>query len=111
MPERLQRSQLSEEERRVRSQLAQLVSSYGFVRGNLSVREKVCGKPNCRCARGEKHLAIYLVASDGGHLRQLFIPPSLEAKAREWIENHQRIRQLLEELSQIAWDRLKRREP
>jgi hypothetical protein len=74
------------------------------------MREKSCGKPTCRCARGEKHPALYLVASEGGKLRQLFIPRSLEDETRECVEAYQKIRELLEELSQIYWDKLKRRE-
>jgi hypothetical protein len=102
---------MSPQERELRSRLAQLIGSLGLVRGTLTVREKSCGKPTCHCARGEKHRAPYLSASEEGKLRQLFIPLELEDKARGWVENYQRIRQLLEELSQLHWDKLKRREP
>ena len=53
---------------------------------------------------------MYLVASDDGKLRQLFIPRKLELEARECVETYQKIRELLEELSQIHWDKLQRRE-
>lgn len=109
MPDRLHRAQLSGEERQLRSRLAQLISGWGYVRGTLSVREKVCGKPNCRCARGERHRALYLVASENGKLKQLYIPRSLESDVRSWIETYQQIRQLLEELSRRQWEKLKRR--
>ena len=105
------RAQMSPRERELRSRLAQLINSLGLVRGSLTVREKSCGKPTCHCARGEKHRAPYLTASEEGKLRQLFIPLDLEEQARSWVDNYQRIRQLLEELSQIHWDKLKRREP
>lgn len=110
MPGRVHRTQLSEAERRLRSQLAQLITGFGYVRGTLSVREKVCGKVNCRCARGETHRALYLVASENGKLKQLYVPRSLEAEARGWVESYQKIRQLLEELSRRQWEKLKRRE-
>ncbi len=97
-------------EREIRSRLAQLLSRAALVRGSLSIREKSCGKPTCRCARGDKHRAVYLVASDGGKLRQLFIPGKLEPQARECVEAYQRMRELLEELSQIYRDKLQRRE-
>jgi hypothetical protein len=111
MPEREPFTQMTARERELRGQLAELIAEAGFVRGTLSVREKSCGKPTCRCARGEKHIAFYLVASEGGKIRQLYIPRSLEAKARRWIEGYHQIRAVLEELSQLHWDRLKRREP
>ena len=97
-------------EREIRSRLAQLLSRAALVRGSLSVREKSCGKPTCRCARGDKHRAVYLAASESGKLRQLFIPGKLEPQARECVETYQRIRELLEELSQIHWNKLQRRE-
>ncbi len=109
MPD-IPKARMGSEERELRSRLAQLLSRAALVRGSLSVREKSCGKPSCRCARGEKHRAVYLVASDEGKLRQLFVPRSLEADARECVEAYQRIRELLEELSKLHWDKLQRRE-
>jgi hypothetical protein len=66
---------MSPRERELRSELKQLLLSLGLVRGNLSVRRRSCGKPSCHCMQGgDKHPALYLVASEGGKLRQLFIP-------------------------------------
>jgi hypothetical protein len=107
---RLVRPHLSDEERELRSKLAQLISSYGFVRGNLSPRERSCGRANCRCARGEKHHAVYLVASSEGKFNQLFVPSELQGTAQEWVETYHQIRQLLEELSRRQWEKLRRRE-
>jgi hypothetical protein len=81
-----------------------------MVRGTLSVREKVCGRPNCRCARGEKHRAVYLVASSGGKLQQLSIPRELEPQVRRWVETYQDLRAQLEELSQMHWEKLRDRD-
>ncbi len=102
---------MTPEERQLRSRLAQLISGKGLVRASLSVRERSCGKPNCRCARGQKHRAVYLVASKGGKLQQLFIPKALESKAQQWVDEYRRVRELLEEISGLYWDKLKRREP
>jgi hypothetical protein len=101
---------MSPREREIRSRLNQLIAREAMARGNLSERGKVCGKPNCRCASGEKHPALYLVASDEGRLRQLFIPRKMEAQARDCVEVYHKIRELLEELSQIYWDKLKKRD-
>lgn len=32
-----------------------------------------CGKPNCRCARGEKHEAYYRFWREGGRLRKEYV--------------------------------------
>jgi hypothetical protein len=108
---RLDRAHLPEEERRLRSELAQLVGSYGWVRGTLQHRDKVCGKPTCRCARGEPHPATYLVASDEGKLNQLFIPRTLVQTTEEWVATYHRIREILETLSKLQRETLTRREP
>jgi hypothetical protein len=101
---------MSPRERELRSELKQLLLSMGLVRGNLSVRERTCGKASCHCMRGgAKHTAVYLVASEGGKLRQLFIPRALEPQAREWAEAYQRLRALLEELSELHWQKLQQR--
>lgn len=109
MPD-IHKSRMSDRERELRSRLAQLATQVGMVRGAISEREKVCGKKNCRCAQGQKHRALYLVASEDGRPRQLFIPAKLETETRECVEAYQRIREILEELSQIHWNKLKARE-
>jgi hypothetical protein len=102
---------MSAEERQLRSQLVQLLSGAGLLRASLNPRQKVCGKPGCRCARGEKHSALYVVVSEEGKPQQLFVPHTLEPQARQWVSSYQRIRELLDELSRIYWDKLSRREP
>ena len=111
IPPRISRAQMSPQERHLRSQLVQLLSGVGFLRATLNPRHKVCGKPGCRCARGERHSALYVVAREDGKSHQLFVPRSLEPQARQWVASYQRIRELLEELSRLYWDKLSRREP
>ncbi|MCI0561973.1 MAG: hypothetical protein MN733_26090 [Nitrososphaera sp.] len=97
-------------ERDFRSRLAQLISGSGLMRGTLTVREKVCGKSTCKCARGERHVALYLMASKDGKTRQLFIPHSREAEVRKWLEQYRRAEALLEEISDLHWGKIQNRE-
>jgi hypothetical protein len=97
-------------ERRSRSALAGLVSQRGLLRGNLLERRRVCGKANCRCARGELHAGLYLVFSEGGKLRQLFIPKTWESRVRLWVQDYHEVRQLLEEISRLYVEKLRQRE-
>lgn len=107
----MKRAQMSPQERAWRSELARLVSSQPLVRGYLSDRERVCGKPTCHCARGEKHRSLYLVCSRDGRPRQLFIPREREEQVKEWVAHHQRLRELLEHISEAGWERLRQKEP
>lgn len=106
----ISRAHMSARERDLRSKLAKLLHSAGILRGTLNVRERVCGKPNCKCTRGEKHVSLYVVASEGGKQRQLFVPKDWEDDVRLWVRNHQEIRELTEELSQLYWRKVQKRE-
>ena len=105
------RGAMSREEREARSRLRQLIlRDIGLLRGTLSVRQTVCGKPNCKCARGERHTSHVLVASYEGRPRQLYVPASLVPVVRQWIGEYRKIRELLEDLSIAHWDKIQRRE-
>jgi hypothetical protein len=104
------RAKLGSRERDVRSSLSQLAYQSGLLRGSLSVRERACGKSGCKCTRGEKHVSLYLVVSERGKYRQLFIPKDLESLVRSWVENHRRAQRLLAEVSRICLDKVHKRE-
>ena len=105
------RSKMGAAERTLRSRLTRILHSEGILRGNLSVRERTCGKPNCRCMTGgEKHSAVYLVFSEGGKYQQVFVPKALHERVRQWVENHKKARDLLEEISQLHSSKLRNRE-
>ena len=104
------RSKMTAAERRTRSQLAQLLSQRGVIRGTLLVRKRKCGKANCRCARGEGHESLFLVISENGRTRQFFVPKDWESRVRQWVADYHRVRDLLEEVSRIYWDKLRNRQ-
>jgi len=97
-------------ERETRSKLARLVHGEGLLRGSLSLRERTCGKPSCKCAKGQKHVSLYLVFSQEGKYRQIFVPKSLEDEVRAWVTNHHKARDLLEEISLIHREKIAKRE-
>lgn len=104
------KSKMSSKERAIRSKLAQIVSQREFVRGNITLRRDVCGNSNCKCARGERHLCLYISQSRRGKARQLYIPWELEEQAKEWTKEYVGIKRLLEKVSDKYWNKLKNRE-
>jgi len=102
---------MSVRERQFRSRLAQVVTQRGVIRGTLLVRRRVCGKPTCRCARGERHESLYLAVSEGGRTRQLFVPRTWEAVVRQWVADYRQAQDLLEEISRLAWQKVRARDP
>lgn len=104
------RSSLPAAERQLRSRLVQLLSSgQGVMRGTLSIRERTCGKANCKCARGEKHASLYIVVSVDGKYKQTCVPKSREAEVRIWVAQYQQMQELLEEISKSYWEKIQNR--
>lgn len=103
------RSKLSAAERNFRSRIAQLASRQWFLRGTLSERSGKCGKPNCRCTRGELHKSLYLVQSQDGKFRQICVPRAWQERVRQAVKDYGRMQELIEEVSQLEWKRLQGR--
>lgn len=104
------RAHMSVSERRARSRLAQVISRRGFLRGTLLARRMKCGKSNCKCARGEGHESLFLVISENGRTRQLYVPKDWESRVRLWVEDYHHARELMEEVSRIYWDKVRNRQ-
>ena len=101
---------MSAPERQLRSELNKLLSGQGILHGSLLRRRRVCGKPNCRCARGQRHEGLYLVVTEGGQSRQLYVPERFEQTVRDWIDQYGQARKLMDELSRIHWDKVRHRQ-
>lgn len=99
----------SPKERAKRSRLSQLLHQGSLMRGNLVTMARTCGNPRCRCTRGEKHASLYVSKSTEGKQRLTYVPKDWEEKIREWVDRHHKVRELLEELSQMSWESLRHR--
>jgi hypothetical protein len=81
--------------------LAVAFSRTPLVKGNVYEIARRCGKPHCRCARGQLHRNMVLTWSEHGrhHLRSL--PPAQVAAIREKSEEYLRLRRARAEVSVI----------
>lgn len=104
-----QRSQRPAPERHARSRLAQLITEQPFLRGSLVERARPCGKPTCRCQRGQLHHSLYLATRHRGQRALLYIPRALEGTVRQWVDNGRRLRQQLQDLHQLQLEQLLQR--
>jgi len=107
----LNRAKLSPGERNFRSRIAQLATGQWFLRGTRSDRSGKCGKPNCHCAAGELHKSLYLVQSHAGKPRQICVPKHWQQRVRQAVNDYQELQRLIEEISELEWERLKERKP
>ena len=87
------RSQRSAPERHARSQLAQLLIELPFLRGSLVDRARSCGKPTCRCQKGQLHHSWYLAVNHCGQRALLYVPRALYETVRQWRAHGRRISQ------------------
>jgi hypothetical protein len=88
------RRQLLDTEHELHRQLEFILAHEGpLIRGSLGTRARVCGKPGCRCTRGELHESKYIAASDGGQMRQVHVPAADELRVADGVERYRRFRE------------------
>lgn len=106
------RSRLPDQERRLYSQLRQLLLRPGLLRGSLVDSRRKCGKAGCRCQSDprRRHRSLYLGITTRGKTRMIYVPPEWEERVREWLARYQQIRDVLERLSEGCVVRLQRRQ-
>ena len=83
-----------------------------ILRGSLIKRYKRCGKPGCKCAGGRGHGPKYYlsVSQPGSTPRMDYSPQKYQEQAEEYVANFRKTKQLLEEISSINRELLRRRE-
>ena len=96
---------------RRRAAAARLGDVEQVLAGALTEQARRCGKPGCRCERGEPHGPYAFFApktAARGRLR--YVPASLAGVVRRYLRNGEEIEQLLAEISAINAELLARRE-
>jgi hypothetical protein len=59
--------------------------------GSLVEQYVTCGKPRCRCTRGQKHGPLYyLYWKEQGRSRSLYVPREKVSELRRQIQNYRR---------------------
>ena len=96
-----------------RRKLVQQLCGLGPVlRASLIQRFTQCGKPGCKCMRGEKQPpAYYLTVSYAkGRTRQIYVPKDLQPVAKQWVRNYHQALSVLEEISGINLELIRLKE-
>ena len=99
---------------RRRQQLHTALTHLGpLLRASVIERYTQCGTRGCKCMRGEKHgPAYYLTVSYAkGRTRTVYIPKTLRSVAEAWVDNYHQALELLEEVSSINLELLRRKAP
>ena len=90
-------------------QLHSLLRSFPVLAGSLVKQYVVCGKPGCRCQRGQKHGPLYyLYWKEQGRSRSLYVPRARVAEMRRQIQNYRGLQKELARRVQLGlreWQR------
>jgi hypothetical protein len=99
--------------RRRRQLLRKLPPLDSVLRGSLIERYKRCGNPNCKCANGQGHGPKYYlsVSYPGSSPRMDYVPQADYEQVSVSLANYTQIREILEQVSEINHELLRRREP
>lgn len=81
-----------------------------ILRGSLIQRFPTCGKPHCKCARGEHHPPVwYLTITLGpGRTAGAAVAAEQLEQVRRWIGNYHQLKEDLEKISAINRELLRR---
>lgn len=69
---------------------------------SLVTIRRACGNPNCRCARGHKHLGHYLTWKVKAKTHTAYVPVDLLPEVKLWTQEHRRLKQLVHHITQLS---------
>jgi hypothetical protein len=78
-----------------------LFSDRPVMKGTVYELKRKCGKPGCKCARGELHTRMVLSASEGGRTRLQVIPHGSLGGVQEKVRRYQEFRRVRARLGEI----------
>ena len=85
------------------SRLKQLAPAGPLLAATLSRVNKRCGQPSCACHHGGPlHQAYHLGFRQEGKTRTVYVPQDLLDEVQTWVQEHQRLKTLIHEISQLT---------
>ena len=99
---------MKEEQRRM--QMGLKIRGYSTViKGSMVWLSRECGKENCRCREGKKHVSLYISRSHKGRTQMMYIPHRYEEVVKEGVKRYKTIIAVLEDISQKNLKNIKQR--
>lgn len=89
--------------RQIDSRLKKLAAHQPILAASLVEIRRHCGNSRCHCLRqGSLHVGHNLTFKAEGRSRAVYVPKDLLKDVRSWIEEHRRLKRLLQEISQLT---------
>jgi hypothetical protein len=96
---------LSASGRQARSRLTAILQNRPMLRAGLVTMARTCGKKGCKCAKGEKHVSLYVSLKVGRTRKMIYVPPQLEETVHAWAGNYREAAALWEKMLQEYLER------
>jgi hypothetical protein len=90
--------QLSDEASRL---IKPSLSDRPLVKGSVYELKRKCGKPGCKCAKGQLHSRMVVSASDKGKTRLQVIPGGFLVEVRSKVQRYQKLRRARARLVEV----------
>ena len=85
----------------IRGLVEPFFSDRPVIKGTVYELKRRCGKPGCKCARGELHGRMVVSASEGGKTRLGVIPNGSLVEVQTKVRRYQELRQVRARLGEI----------
>ena len=108
--------ELNQSSKALRQKRSRLLKEFppieSILRGSLIERYKRCGRKKCKCAQGPGHGPKYYlsVSRSGTTPRMDYVPLAYHEQVVGWLNNYRQVRDILEQISEINRELLRRRE-
>jgi len=104
----MRRNAMTRREKDLLSRLSKIINYSEYIHANLTIAKRTCGNSNCRCIKeGKKHVSLYLTTTrKDGKRKSIYIPKRLEEDAKAAVARYFKIKDTLEEVSDINLARL-----
>jgi hypothetical protein len=87
----------------LQARLKKLAAQGPALAASLTEVQKTCGQPSCACRHGgPRHTAHHLTLKQDGRTRTVYVPKDLLDDVRQWVSEHQRLKRLQAEISQLT---------
>ncbi len=72
-----------------------------IIKGSPVSLARECGRPNCRCLKGKKHVSLYVSQSYKARTKMTYIPHRYEKTVKECADSYRRLLKAIGELSEV----------
>lgn len=88
-----------------------LASCQGMIKASLCRTRFTCGKPSCRCAKNPRfrHVALTFTYKHKGRSMGLHVPKNMEAEARRAAADYQKLKKLVQRISDSNLKKFRRK--